>query len=79
MSITDGLREFADEFERAKWVGLAERAREIADRIDAEHGLGRTDAYIHGLQSTEYLYDRLADIEARVERIEKLLNHKGAE
>ena len=37
MSITDELREFADEFERAEWNGLAERAREIADRIDAEH------------------------------------------
>lgn len=37
MSITDELREFADEFERTEWNGLAERAREIADRIDAEH------------------------------------------
>lgn len=37
MNITDELRKFADEFERTEWNGLAERAREIADRIDEAH------------------------------------------
>ena len=49
MSITDELREFADEFERTEWNGLAERAREIADRIDAEHERAVTAAHSNGI------------------------------
>lgn len=56
MSITNELREYA-----TGWRDRSchEHLLAIADRIDAEHDLGRTDAYIHGLQSTEYLYDRI--------------------
>ena len=52
--ITDELREFADEFERAEWNGLAERAREIADRIDKQHDTMQHD-YRYELNGLKYI------------------------
>lgn len=87
MSITDELRRIAAKTERAS--GRCEKLYRgdldhIADRIDAEHehdafdalrngfNLGRARGYDEGFKA------HLADLEARVERIERLLNHKGA-
>ena len=66
MSITDELREWGSRWEDA----VAREVSEIADRIDAEHraALEKVAAMVDG-----------CPLEARVERIEKLLNHKGAE
>ena len=66
MSITDELREWLAGAEG----GGVDALYAIADRIDAEHraALEKVAATIDG-----------CPLEVRVERIERLLNHKGAE
>lgn len=73
MRITDELREWASynrhyDFIESSGGGHCELLA-IADRIDAEHrkALEKVAAMADG-----------CPLEARVERIEKLLNHKGA-
>ena len=65
--ITDELREYADGW-RDRSCGM--HLLDIADRIDARHraALEKVAATIDG-----------CPLEARVSRIERLLNHKGAE
>lgn len=79
MRITDDLREWGSRWEDA----VAREVSEIADRIDAEHQAACAAAYQRGYDEGEEAGDTLlvdaADLEARVERIERLLNHKGAE
>ena len=66
MSITDELREFAESL--AFHRDTIDMMLRIADRIDAEHraALEKVAAVVDG-----------CPLEARVERIERLLNHKG--
>ena len=88
--ITDELREFADEFERTEWNGLAERAREIADRIDEQHrrALEKVAAMVDEPDETERRVKALehltegmlldeSELRERVEAIERKLNHRG--
>ena len=90
MSITDELREFADEFERTEWNGLAERAREIADRIDEQHrkALEKVAAMVdepdeteRRIKALEHLTEGMlldeSELRERVEAIERKLNHRG--
>ena len=90
MSITDELREFADECERTEWTGLAERARELADRIDEQHrrALEKVAAMVDEPDETERRINALehltegmlldeSELRERVEAIERKLNHRG--
>ena len=90
MSIADELREFADEFERTEWNGLAERAREIADRIDEQHrkALEKVAAMVdepdeteRRIKALEHLTEGMlldeSELRERVEAIERKLNHRG--
>ena len=77
MSITDELREWI----RARNMMAKEtfdQLTAIADRIDAEHEKEMRMAWKCGFYHIGMM-DEYADLEARVERIERLLNHKGAE
>ena len=84
MSITDELREWAKRFDRAWFngegiitfstfrptaedVSIREIVESIADRIDEQHraALEKVASMVDG-----------CPLEARVERIERLLNHK---
>lgn len=88
--ITDELREFADEFERTEWNGLAERAREIADRIDEQHRkalekvaamVDEPDEIERRIKALEHLTEGMlldeSELRGRVEAIERKLNHRG--
>ena len=84
MSITDELREWGSRWEDA----VAREVSEIADRIDAEHraALEKVAATVDEPdEKRRAYYDRFiapmvdgCPLEVRVERIERLLNHKGA-
>ena len=88
--ITDELREFADEFERTEWNGLAERAREIADRIDEQHRralekvaamVDEPDEIERRVKALEHLTEGMlldeSELRERVDKVERKLNHKG--
>ena len=72
--IEDGLRLVADNIARRTEMECGEALRQDAfDALMDGFNIGRARGYDEGFGA------HLADLEARVERIEKLLSHKGAE
>lgn len=80
MSITDELREWAySTFAHTIFSNLEKKVDEIADRIDAEHraALEKVAAMVDWDEGYADSIIAANSLEKRVERIERLLSHKG--